>query len=137
MLSTSLEGPLGSGRMRWQPLVDSLLRDCVQVLEAVLLPSLEEEIDGGRQLPAWTEELDVLERVYLPSRMWETDGLRGMVEELQTGLREQGRDVEVLPSPGVEEGEAREDGGAFWRQVEMREREEKNAKREEEKGWWW
>ncbi|GAA6042191.1 hypothetical protein JCM8097_005007 [Rhodosporidiobolus ruineniae] len=133
-------------RMRWQPLVDSLLRDTLALLQAVLVPpdlSDPAALMRVANLPHWVADLDeALERVYLPVRCAD-GGLGEMVDELGAELERFGRGVEVVVSPAMEavEGDRAEgvgkveDGAEFWMEVRRREEGEREEKRRAEQ-WW-
>ncbi|GAA5845382.1 hypothetical protein JCM11251_005651 [Rhodosporidiobolus azoricus] len=127
-------------RPRWIPLVDSLLRDTLSLVTAVLAPSSRGW--DAPPLPMWVTDLEGVERVLLPSRAWEVEGLRAMVLELEKATAVEGKRLQVLPlltfDEGTEEVESKEGKGVsgFWREVERREKEEREEKRRSE-GFWW
>ncbi|GAA5875104.1 hypothetical protein JCM8547_005414 [Rhodosporidiobolus lusitaniae] len=134
-LSMHLSGPLASPRLRWAPLRESLLRETLDVVEAVLT--------GREGLPGWVKEVEGVRRVRLPRECFE-GSLERKVEEVREAVIKTGKGVELLPIlSGDEEdekgwgwGKEREEGTgkAFWREVDEREREERMEEKRKRDG---
>ncbi|GAA5891986.1 hypothetical protein JCM6882_007429 [Rhodosporidiobolus microsporus] len=146
-LGGSLDAASPAFEERWQPLVDSLLGDTLALLLAVLAPSTRGW--DAPPLPAWVDDLDGVEKVFLPKRAWEEEGLRAAVEGLEQALEAEGSKVAVLPllaegeEVGVDEAEKEQQQekegrprSGFWREVDRREEREREDSRRSAEAWW-